>query len=75
MNRPLYLSQILLMMENYRGRGIAAIKLVNNAFICCLDNYNLNHEHEGINKQRPADLYTEKPLALYSGGAGVCPDA
>ena len=38
---------------------LTAIKEVNKAFIRWLDNYNFNHEHEGINKQCAADLYTE----------------
>jgi hypothetical protein len=32
---------------------------VNEAFGRWLDDYNFSHEHEGINKQCPADLYTE----------------
>ncbi len=35
-----------------------SIKDINEAFRQWLDDYNFNHEHEGINKQCPADLYT-----------------
>jgi len=38
---------------------LTMIKEVNETFLRCLDNYNFNHQHEGINKQCPADLYTE----------------
>jgi transposase InsO family protein len=38
---------------------LTTIQEVNEAFLRWLDNYNFNHEHEGINKQCPADLYTE----------------
>ena len=33
-------------------------KEVNEAFTQWLEKYNFSHEHEGINKQCPADLYT-----------------
>lgn len=38
---------------------LTAIRDVNEAFWRWLDDYNFNHEHEGINKQCPADLYTK----------------
>jgi putative transposase len=38
---------------------LTSIKAVNEAFWRWLENYNFSHEHEGINKQCPADLYTE----------------
>ncbi len=40
------------------NRDLFTIKEVNEAFSKWLDDYNFNHEHEGINKQCPADLYT-----------------
>jgi len=43
-------------MENVH---LSSLKKVNEAFSRWLDDYNFNHEHEGINKQCPADLYTE----------------
>jgi transposase InsO family protein len=43
-------------MENVH---LSSLKEVNEAFSRWLDDYNFNHEHEGINKQCPADLYTE----------------
>jgi transposase InsO family protein len=43
-------------MENIH---LTTIKEVNEAFGRWLDNYNFNHEHKRINKQCPADLYTE----------------
>jgi hypothetical protein len=43
-------------MENV---DLTAIRDVNEAFWRWLDNYNFCHEHEGIRKQCPADLYTE----------------
>jgi hypothetical protein len=42
-------------LENVK---ISSIKEINEAFSRWLQNYNFNHEHEGINKQCPADLYT-----------------
>jgi transposase InsO family protein len=38
---------------------LTTIQGVNEAFLRWLEDYNFNHEHEGINKQCPADLYTE----------------
>jgi len=37
---------------------LTSIKEVNKAFTQWLEEYNFSHEHEGINKQCPADLYT-----------------
>lgn len=42
-------------LENVK---LASIKEVNESFSSWLENYNFAHEHEGINKQCPADLYT-----------------
>jgi len=40
-------------------RHLDAIQAVNEAFWRWLEDYNFSHEHEGINKQCPADLYSE----------------
>jgi len=42
-------------LENIK---LASIKEVNECFSRWLKDYNFSHEHEGINKQCPADLYT-----------------
>ncbi len=42
-------------LENVK---ISSIKEVNEGFSKWVDNYNFNHEHEGINIQCPADLFT-----------------
>lgn len=42
-------------LENVK---LITIEEVNKSFSRWLDNYNFSHEHEGINKQCPADLYT-----------------
>lgn len=42
-------------LENVK---LTSIEEVNKAFSQWLENYNFNHQHEGINKQCPADLYT-----------------
>jgi transposase InsO family protein len=42
-------------MENVK---LASAKEVNKSFFKWLNDYNFSHEHEGINKQSPADLYT-----------------
>lgn len=42
-------------LENIK---LTSIKRVNEAFKGWLEKYNFAHEHEGINKQCPADLYT-----------------
>lgn len=42
-------------LENVK---LALIEEVNKAFCTWLEDYNFSHEHEGINKQCPADLYT-----------------
>jgi len=42
-------------LENVK---LTSIKEVNEGFSEWLNNYNFSHEHEGINMQCPADLYT-----------------
>lgn len=42
-------------LENVK---LTSIKEVNEAFSGWLNSYNFSHEHEGINMQCPADLYT-----------------
>jgi len=42
-------------LENVK---LASIKEVNEYFSRWLKHYNFSHEHEGINKQCPADLHT-----------------
>ncbi len=37
---------------------LSSIKEVRGAFSDWVEKYNFSHEHEGINKQCPADLYT-----------------
>jgi hypothetical protein len=37
---------------------LSSIQEVNEAFSDWVEKYNFSHEHEGINKQCPADLYT-----------------
>jgi len=44
--------------EFFRGASARKIKEVNDGFSRWLNDYNFSHEHEGISKRCPADLYT-----------------